>query len=468
MASSLSTNIKSISNALNDIDHYSLKDDDEFTTKYISNLTRGGNWDLNNFKTIINWLNIANLYILLLNNSIEYYTNLINHVTIWCLIISTLSSTISFSQFSISESEYPRTSFILKFIFSFTSVITTILSGYLKISKAKDNLDKAIEYQNRWMIFATEISSQLQLPINIRLNATKIIINSKDTFKHLFNTRIYFPENVKNKVSKLLENEAIRLHSFKTHVEKPIQTDKNNENEVSINVLDKKEKADIKYIYDSSRLNIYFIFKDLIYNEIKNFEQYLITNNANFKNKRLKFTMTPSRIVIAVFDKNDNSFNDVNNLSLLKSTYNKEPFINNPLTDFNSIRNNLNDITSETTKPKKRTRINNMYNISENDSNDFLNDTESENDNDTDIELDTLQSSRKINSKKDEHFILDNNNTTSLYNIIIDSPQNELQDVIEKYEETKSINNPVNKLINEIKKNENNISSDSNNSNSDS
>jgi hypothetical protein len=414
----------------NEIEKYSLKDDD-YTSKYLGTLNRGQNWDLNNFKTIINWLNIANLYILLLSQTVEYYTNQINKVTIWCLIVSTLSSTISLSQFSVSDSQYPNTALVLKFIFTFTSILTTILTGYLKISKAKDNLDKSLEYHNRWMVFATELSSQLQLPINIRLNATKIIISSKDTFKHLFNTRINFPGNVKDKVSDLLLSDAIRLSTFKNHIEKDMSNNLFNFKCKEYFFKSNRENLDIKYIYDAQRLNLYFIFKDLIYNEIKNFEQFIISSDKKFINKKLKFTMTPSRIFINLIDITNNQFE--------KNNKNNNVEINNPLRDFNSIYNNLNDITSNTPKNKQIT-INLENQIIEDDTDESIILSDSDN-NFTDDEITDIN---------------ENNNIVN----------NELEVVISKYDENKTNINPIDKLNNEILKSENNINLDSNSNNS--
>jgi len=312
---------------IGDIDYHSYQSsrtDEDFTSNYIANLKRGEDWNINNLKTIVNWLNLASLYIVLLNHTIEHYNNTISMVTIWSLIISTLSSTVSLSQFSISDQEYPTTSLLLKIGFTVTSIITTLLTGYIKIARTKENLDEAIEYQGKWMIFATELSSQLQLPINIRNNATKIIINSKDQFKHLFHTRFFIPDIVKHKVSKILETEAIRERRFKRFIKKReaeyIIQNSNGEHSLSKKIIEEidmtgkkstcslfrkqKHYDDIDYIYDSSRLNIYFIFKDIIYNELKAFELYLKHTKQIPNYYQMKFTITPSRIVINFIDLN--------------------------------------------------------------------------------------------------------------------------------------------------------------------
>ena len=311
---------------IGDIDYHSYQTsraDEEFTSNYIANLKRGDDWNINNLKTIVNWLNLSSLYIVLLNHTIEHYNHTISMVTIWSLIISTLSSTVSLSQFSVSDQAYPTTSLLLKIGFTVTSIITTLLTGYIKIARTKENLDEAIDYQNKWMIFATELSSQLQLPINIRNNATKIIINSKDQFKHLFHTRFFIPDKVKYSVSKLLETEAIRERRFKRFIKKKeteflmlnsdyhqtisnklIKQDLDNKKPICSFFGKQKHYDDIDYIYDSSRLNIYFIFKDIIYNELKAFELYLKHTKQIPNYYQMKFTITPSRIVINFIDIN--------------------------------------------------------------------------------------------------------------------------------------------------------------------
>ena len=46
------------------------------------------------------------------------------------------------------------------------------------------------EYYKKWNNFASEISGQLQIPIEIRKNALSIIIRLKSNFKELFTTRL--------------------------------------------------------------------------------------------------------------------------------------------------------------------------------------------------------------------------------------------------------------------------------------
>ena len=316
--------MSSLSQVSADGDRQSLRKDEEYTSNYVNNLRQGGDWDINNFKTIVNWLNLASLYIVLLNYSIEYYNTMINIITIWCLIVSTLSSTISLSQFSVTDTDYPLAALLLKIGFSFASIITALLTGFLKVSRCKEKLEEAIQYQNRWMIFATELSSQLQLPVNIRYNATKIIINQKDQFKQLFNTRFIIPEKVRKDVAKLLETDAVRERAFKNmesskvHEKRAVMHHDEKTLLCSCSTIFcrclkkyKNHTEDLDYIYDANRLNIYFIFKDLIYNEIRNFEQLMKNSGKITDNQSIKFTMTPSRIILVIVDKNEHKCNKV-------------------------------------------------------------------------------------------------------------------------------------------------------------
>ena len=86
----------------------------------------GTDWNLGNSFTLLNWLNIASLYLLILDVQIIYYRNILNQITVVGLIFSTITSTVSLSQFSITDVTYPTLSLILKMGFSATSIFTTI------------------------------------------------------------------------------------------------------------------------------------------------------------------------------------------------------------------------------------------------------------------------------------------------------------------------------------------------------
>ena len=150
----------------------------------------GTDWYSGNIITLAEWLNIASLYILILDKEITYYKNLVNNITFIGLLFSTITSTISLSQLSLSEIDYPNLTLSLKIIFTFTSIFTTVATGYIKINNVQSNLDICLEYYKQWNSFASEISGQFQLPIPIRKNALSIIIRLKSDFKELFTTRL--------------------------------------------------------------------------------------------------------------------------------------------------------------------------------------------------------------------------------------------------------------------------------------
>ena len=63
----------------------------------------GTDWYSGNIITLAEWLNIASLYILILDKEITYYKNLVNNITFIGLLFSTITSTISLSQLSLSR-----------------------------------------------------------------------------------------------------------------------------------------------------------------------------------------------------------------------------------------------------------------------------------------------------------------------------------------------------------------------------
>ena len=90
-----------------------------------------------------------------------------------------------------------------------TSIFTTVATGYIKINNIQNNLDICLNYYNKWNQFASEISGQFQLPIDIRRNSLSIIVRLKSDFKELFSTRLPLTNNIKDKAYKIIENKKI-------------------------------------------------------------------------------------------------------------------------------------------------------------------------------------------------------------------------------------------------------------------
>ena len=109
-----------------------------FANGYIKNqkmIRKEKAWDITNTTTIVDWTNASNLYILLLDTYSLYLKRILRVNTLWSLLISSITSTISVTQFTINDTENPMLSLIIKSGIFLTSVITSLITGYIKVEK---------------------------------------------------------------------------------------------------------------------------------------------------------------------------------------------------------------------------------------------------------------------------------------------------------------------------------------------
>jgi hypothetical protein len=291
----------------------------------------GTDWNVSNILTLVEWLNIASLYILLLDKQISYYRKILNKITIYGLIVSTITSTVSLSQLSMSEREYPNLSMALKVAFSVTSIFTTITTGALKIMKIQENLEIALEYYKKWNNFAAEISGQLQIPIEIRKNALSIIIRLKSNFKELFTTRLPLTESVVSDASKLMNKKNIIEKTFKKGLTiYDIENDSNNCDCLKSWFCfccygKKKYKQKMIKHYFSNRITVYHMYQDIIQSELDDLVKKL--NKTHKHHSLYKYRIEATKIVIENDSDNDSDSNMISNLnekSKKKNKHNKK------------------------------------------------------------------------------------------------------------------------------------------------
>ena len=265
----------------------------------------GTDWNVSNILTLVEWLNIASLYILLLDKQISYYRKILNQITIYGLVISTITSTVSLSQLSMSEAEYPNLTMALKVAFSITSIFTTITTGALKVMKIQENLETALEYYKKWNNFASEISGQLQIPIEIRKNALSIIIRLKSNFKELFTTRLPLTESVVSNASKLMNKKNIIEKTYKKGL--TIYDIENDSNKCECFKgwfcfccfsKNKYKQKMIKH-YFRNRITVYHMYQDIIQGELDNLVKKLNKSNQdNNLNDIYSYRIEATKIVI--------------------------------------------------------------------------------------------------------------------------------------------------------------------------
>lgn len=161
----------------------------------------GTNWTKTNVSTLFEWMSIAAFNIRCLEIASKHYRSIIRNHTIFGLVLSTLSGTISVSTFGLETD--PIASNVLKGIFAFFSFAIAVYTGYIKVYQIQERLEQFIRIKQDWTVFSTSLASELQLPIELRRDALWLIIKNKNVYLDLLKIDVEIPEKIK----KIAENE---------------------------------------------------------------------------------------------------------------------------------------------------------------------------------------------------------------------------------------------------------------------
>ena len=166
-----------------------------------NNFTRsyGTNWTRENLRTLSEWISIAAYNIECLDLSASYYRTIIRNHTVAGLILSTLSGTLSITQFGITQ---PVLIMSLNGTFTVFSFVIAILTGWLKIYQIQEQLEIFIKLKQDWTLFSTRIASELQLPRELRRDALYLIIKYKNQYLDLLKSDAPIPESIRKLVVK--------------------------------------------------------------------------------------------------------------------------------------------------------------------------------------------------------------------------------------------------------------------------
>jgi hypothetical protein len=145
----------------------------------------GEDWRPEIVQTLMQWIQIAAVYLEIMTEATERYRKTLRKNTIINLVFSTVASTASLSTFNINDENYPTTSLVLKGLFSLFTIILTLSTGYIKVFQIQEKLETAIRLKQEWAVFGSKISSEMQLPSQLRKNAIWLIVKMKDNYLDL-------------------------------------------------------------------------------------------------------------------------------------------------------------------------------------------------------------------------------------------------------------------------------------------
>ena len=184
--------------------------------------TRGKHWTPVNLKTIINWVNFAAFMIEGLEESINIFRSKIRFNTILGLVLSTASGTISVAQYSQYVKNAGPLSLILNGVFTAFTFGIAIHTGYIKIYQIQERLELFIKTKQEWTSFVSNLSAELDIPIEMRKDALELIVTYRENYLNLINVDY----EMHSSVVKNIENK-MKLQ-IATHDNKNTQSDSSN------------------------------------------------------------------------------------------------------------------------------------------------------------------------------------------------------------------------------------------------
>jgi len=164
----------------------------------------GTNWTRANVETLNEWITIAAYNIQILTYASQYHQRLLRNNIILGLLLSTASGTISAARFGLQSST--STDNILNGLFTAMSFLIALFTGCLKVYSIQERLEEFLRIKQEWIVFSTAITSELQLPTQLRHDALYTIVKNKAKYLDLLKANPEIPPFCVERVKKEFGN----------------------------------------------------------------------------------------------------------------------------------------------------------------------------------------------------------------------------------------------------------------------
>jgi hypothetical protein len=144
-------------------------------------------------ETFNDWINVSTYKIECLDLAIKTYRWRLQNFILFGLVLSTLSGTISVTQFG----NYPDSlKLFLNWALTITSFSVALLTGAVKTFKLQETLEEYIHLKQNWVSFSAKISNEIYLPKRLRRNAEVLIRENKGIFLDLLKIDVPIPKHM--------------------------------------------------------------------------------------------------------------------------------------------------------------------------------------------------------------------------------------------------------------------------------
>jgi len=164
----------------------------------------GTNWTKANVETLNEWITIAAFNIQILTYASQYHQRLLRNNIILGLLLSTASGTISAARFGLQSSAL--TDNVLNGLFTAMSFLIALFTGCLKVYSIQERLEEFLRIKQEWIVFSTAITSELQLPTQLRHDALYTIVKNKAKYLDLLKANPEIPPFCLDRVKKEFGN----------------------------------------------------------------------------------------------------------------------------------------------------------------------------------------------------------------------------------------------------------------------
>jgi len=154
--------------------------DDGVAKNFVSTL--GTHWTVVNARTLADWLYMGAYQIRILDEAIVHARSLIRASAILTIILSTATGTLSVSTLGAKGDTFPMVANGFFILLSFT---VAVMSGGIKVLQIQERLEECIGKRQDWVAFVSVLTSELQLPLELRRDALYLIVKYKDTYVSL-------------------------------------------------------------------------------------------------------------------------------------------------------------------------------------------------------------------------------------------------------------------------------------------
>ena len=185
--------------------------------------TLGTQWTVEKAKTITDWMYMGAYQMKILDVAISEGRAFIRSNAILGIVLSTLSGTLSITTFTVGGSSSGSSiySIFASSLFTLFSFTVAIYTGYIKIYHVQERLEENIKNRQDWVGFTSVITTELQLPLNLRRDALYLIVKFKDMYVGLIKRESDIPHRLRRRV----DAEMVTRQTAETDTDHPeIQT----------------------------------------------------------------------------------------------------------------------------------------------------------------------------------------------------------------------------------------------------